>query len=128
MLKGHATAEGTAEYAKRFSGLPGNFRPMLGTSVSSIGIGTYLGDPDLATDRAYEAALTAALTGGINLVDTAVNYRFQRSERTIGKVIAELVTAGKLKREEILVATGSRIISSRPASSHRASWWTARTV
>ena len=105
MLKGHATAEGTAEYAKRFSGLPGNFRPMLGTSVSSIGIGTYLGDPDLATDRAYEAALTAALTGGINLIDTAVNYRFQRSERTIGKVIAELVTAGKLKREEIVVAT-----------------------
>ena len=34
-----------------------------------------------------------------------MNYRFQRSERTIGKVIAEMVAAGELKREEFVVAT-----------------------
>jgi aryl-alcohol dehydrogenase-like predicted oxidoreductase len=34
-----------------------------------------------------------------------VNYRFQRSERNIGKAIAELVAAGELKREEVIVAT-----------------------
>ncbi len=105
MLKGRASAEATAAYASRFPNLPGNFRPMLGVSVSSIGIGTYLGEPDEETDRAYEAALKAALTGGINLIDTAVNYRFQRSERTIGKVLAELAAAGTVRREEVVIAT-----------------------
>ena len=105
LLKGRATPEGTASYAARFPALPGNFRPMLGLSVSSIGIGTYLGEPDEETDRAYEEAIAASLRGGINLIDTAVNYRFQRSERNIGKAIGELVAAGQLKREEVVVAT-----------------------
>jgi aryl-alcohol dehydrogenase-like predicted oxidoreductase len=105
MLKGRATADGTSSYARRFSNLSGNFRPMLGCSVTSIGIGTYLGDADEETDHAYEAAIETALAGGINLVDTAVNYRFQRSERNIGKVLAKLTAAGTLKREEIVVAT-----------------------
>jgi aryl-alcohol dehydrogenase-like predicted oxidoreductase len=105
MLKGRATAEATAAYAARFAQLPGNFRPMLGASVSSIGIGTYLGEPDDETDRAYEDTIKAALTGGINLIDTAVNYRFQRSERNIGKVLAELTAGGALRREEVMLAT-----------------------
>lgn len=105
MLKGRANPEATAAYAKRFPALPGNFRPMLGMSVSSIGIGTYLGDPDAETDSAYETAIKAALRGGINLIDTAVNYRFQRSERNIGKAIGEMVAAGEVRREEVIVAT-----------------------
>jgi aryl-alcohol dehydrogenase-like predicted oxidoreductase len=105
MLEGRATAEGTGSYAKRFANLPGHFRPALGVSLSSIGIGTYLGDTDEKTDLAYEEALKLALRSGINVIDTAVNYRFQRSERVIGKVIRDLVAAGELKREEIVVAT-----------------------
>ena len=105
MLKGRATAEATAAYASHFPELPGNFRPALGVSVSSIGIGTYLGEPDDETDRAYEEAIKASLRGGINLVDTAVNYRFQRSERNIGKVLGELVAAGEIAREQVVVAT-----------------------
>src|SRR5260370_22618075 len=105
MLKGRATAEATAAYAKKFPALPGHFRPMLEMSVSSIGIGTYLGNPDADTDRGYEEAIKTALRGGINLIDTAVNYRFQRSERNIGKAIAELVAAGDPSREEGIGAT-----------------------
>ena len=105
MLKGRATAEGTRAYASRFPQLPGNFRPMIGFAVSSIGIGTYLGEPDEETDLAYEGATAAAVRGGINLIDTAVNYRFQRGERTIGKVIADLTNRGELRREELIVAT-----------------------
>ena len=78
---------------------------MIGLTASSIGIGTYLGEPDEQTDREYEGAIEAALRGGINLVDTAVNYRFQRSERTLGKVIADLAKRGELSREELIVAT-----------------------
>jgi aryl-alcohol dehydrogenase-like predicted oxidoreductase len=105
MLNGRATAEATAAYAARFPNLPGNFRPAISLALSSIGIGTYLGEPDAETDALYEDALAAALAGGINLVDTAVNYRFQRSERNIGKVLAAMVSAGEIKREEIVVAT-----------------------
>jgi aryl-alcohol dehydrogenase-like predicted oxidoreductase len=105
MLKGRATAEATASYASRFSNLPGHFRPALGVSVSSIGIGTYLGEPDNETDRAYEEAIKASVRGGINLMDTAVNYRFQRSERNIGKAIGEMVAAGEIAREQVVVAT-----------------------
>ena len=105
MLKNRATAEATAAYAERFATLPGNYRPTIGLAVSSIGFGTYLGEDDDATDSAYAEALRVALSGGVNLVDTAVNYRLQRSERVIGKVLAELVAAGKIRREEIVVAT-----------------------
>jgi aryl-alcohol dehydrogenase-like predicted oxidoreductase len=106
MLQGRATAEGTTGYAKRFSELTGNYRPMLdGLAVSSLGLGTYLGASDPAADAAYGDSIRAALLGGINLLDTAVNYRDQRSERVIGAVLAELVAPGKIQRDEIVVAT-----------------------
>jgi len=105
MFANRATAEGTSAYAARFTSMPGHFRAALGLGVSSIGIGTYLGEPDEETDRAYEAAIKAALLGGINLIDTAVNYRHQRSERAIGKALAELISGGKIRREEVIVAT-----------------------
>jgi aryl-alcohol dehydrogenase-like predicted oxidoreductase len=105
MIHHRATAEASAAYASRFAELPGHYRPMLGLAVSSIGIGTYLGENDAATDAGYEGALRSAIVGGINLIDTAVNYRNQLSERVIGKVLAELFAAGQVKREEVVVAT-----------------------
>ncbi|HXW84523.1 MAG TPA: aldo/keto reductase, partial [Candidatus Binataceae bacterium] len=83
----------------------GNYRAVLDMNLSSIGIGTYLGEPDERDDHSYEDALKAAVLGGINLIDTAVNYRFQRSERNIGKALAELVNSGAVRRAEIVVAT-----------------------
>src|ERR1700683_3933676 len=104
MHKNRATAEATSAYASRHSNLAGNFRKVIGLDISSIGIGTYLGETDEETDHAYEEAIAAAIRGGINLIDTAVNYRFQRSERNIGKVINELVASKEIHREEIVVA------------------------
>src|SRR5258705_6694601 len=98
MSKGHATAEGTERYSKRFPHLraAGHFRrsdraPSVGELwLSSIGLGTYLGEPDDATDRAYVEAIVTALRSGINLLDTAINYRHQRSERNIGTALAQV--------------------------------------
>ncbi len=101
-----ATTEGTQRYAARFAGhaASGHFRERHGLSLSSIGIGTYLGEPDEATDRAYTNAIVAAVESGANVLDTAINYRFQRSERSIRTALAELARRG-YAREELVVCT-----------------------
>src|SRR5690242_10590756 len=85
-----ATAAGTQRYAERFRGrfVPDFHRSSpLGVSTSSIGLGTYLGDPTDADDAAYAEAARRAIASGINLLDTAINYRCQRSERALGAAI-----------------------------------------
>jgi len=72
---------------------------MLDWTVSSVGIGTYLGAMDDATDRSYTDALIAAGENGINLFDCAINYRHERSERNIGAALKHL------RREDIVVCT-----------------------
>jgi aryl-alcohol dehydrogenase-like predicted oxidoreductase len=104
---GSATADGTLRYAARFQGraAAGHFREIRGGLVlSSIGIGTYLGEPDDATDRAYTDAVVAAVESGINVVDSAINYRFQRSERAIGAALKDLFAKG-YSRDEIVLCT-----------------------
>jgi aryl-alcohol dehydrogenase-like predicted oxidoreductase len=58
--------------------------------LSGIGLGTYLGDPDAATDRAYEAAARAYAAAGGTVFDSAANYRMGRSERALGAVFRDL--------------------------------------
>ncbi|MGD0772090.1 MAG: aldo/keto reductase [Candidatus Solibacter sp.] len=97
----YATTEGTTRYIDRFPKYrdAAFYRTILGLEVSSLGIGTYLGAEDDAADQAYTEALIAAGTGGINLIDTAINYRNQRSERCIGAALRHL------QRDEIVVCT-----------------------
>ena len=101
-----ATKEGTMRYAQRFAGraAAGHFRETQRMELSSLGIGTYLGQPDEQTDAAYTAAVVAAVEGGINVIDSAINYRFQRSERSIGAALQQLAARG-FSREEIVVCT-----------------------
>jgi aryl-alcohol dehydrogenase-like predicted oxidoreductase len=106
-LEGIATTDGTARYRDRFRGVAaeGHFRFEQLLWLSSIGTGTYLGGWDDATDRSYSEAITLALSLGANVIDTAANYRFQRSERTIGETLTNLIGAGRYAREEIVVCT-----------------------
>jgi aryl-alcohol dehydrogenase-like predicted oxidoreductase len=104
---GFATPEGTLRYAARFKGLSaaGHFREIPGGLVlSSIGIGTYLGEPDNATDAAYAAAIVSAVESGCNVIDSAINYRFQRSERSVRAALKDLF-AKHFSRDEIVVCT-----------------------
>src|SRR5690349_20193153 len=101
-----ATKEGTTRYAQRFTGCAANshFREAQRMVLSSLGIGTYLGQPDERTDAAYTAAVVAAVESGINVIDSAINYRFQRSERSIGAALQQLSAKG-FAREEIVLCT-----------------------
>src|ERR1700734_2889153 len=104
---GFATPEGTLRYAARFKGrsAAGHFREIPGGLVlSSIGIGTYLGEPDNATDAAYTSAIVSAVENGSNVIDSAINYRFQRSERSVRAALKELFVKG-FSRDEIVVCT-----------------------
>jgi aryl-alcohol dehydrogenase-like predicted oxidoreductase len=107
MLKGTATAAGTTAYRDGLGALAknGHFREWRGLALSSVGLGTYLGSDDDATDVLYEAAVERALLAGINVIDSAINYRRQRSERAVGRALARAVRAGRVAREAVVVAT-----------------------
>jgi len=119
MLPGRATADGTAGYTARFPRLAeaGHFRRqehVPGVSdlhLSSIGLGTYLGEPDDSADHEYTEAIAAAVRSGINVLDTAINYRHQRSERNLGAALRQTVESGGLQRHEILVCTKAGYLS-----------------
>jgi aryl-alcohol dehydrogenase-like predicted oxidoreductase len=102
-----ATEEGTARYAERFASQvsTGHFRRQQNLMMSSIGIGTYLGHWDAATDRLYEESVRRAVELGCNVIDSAINYRFQRSERNIGAALKQLFATGAASRDEIILAT-----------------------
>ena len=103
---GFATPKGTLRYAARFAGrtAQGHFRERSGLAISSIGIGTYLGEADVETDRSYTDSVIAAVTNGVNVIDTAINYRLQRSERSVGAALQQLFDAA-IAREELLICT-----------------------
>ena len=107
-MNSHATAESTKRYAMRFSSIaaPAHFREAQKLNVSSLGIGTYLGKPDDKTDGGYVASVTAAVENGLNVIDTAINYRFQRSERSIGSALKQLAQKGFSRDEFILCSKG----------------------
>jgi aryl-alcohol dehydrogenase-like predicted oxidoreductase len=100
-----ATAEGTKRFAEKFSDAAGgHFRAAQGLTVSSIGIGTYLGNWDAQTDASYAESIAKFVASGGNVIDTAANYRFQRSERNIGEALKNLQEKG-FRRDELLICT-----------------------
>ena len=103
-----ATASGTERFQSRFAGSFDEdfFRPFAGElTASSIGIGTYLGECDDSDDVRYAAAIRAALERGINVIDSSINYRCQRSERTIGDALRQAIAADVVKRDELIICT-----------------------
>ncbi len=137
MIPGKATAEGTAAFAKKHGQLhashwrpafthPGSGasadKPALGLTLSSVGMGTYLGNADPVTDGKYSAAAGKALELGINVFDSAINYRYQRSERAIGAALKKSVDSGLARREEVLLCTKGGFIAGELEPETR-EWW-----
>jgi aryl-alcohol dehydrogenase-like predicted oxidoreductase len=114
LTPGFATAEATARYRARVvpDAVEGHFRSWSGLSISSVGLGTYLGAEDGATDGAYHDAVMRAVERGLNVIDSAVNYRHQRSERSIGAALRSLIAGGISERREVLLTTKGGFIPS----------------
>src|SRR2546430_9647399 len=99
MITGKATAKGTLRYAERLAArlTAGHFRQLdEGPQLSTLGLGTYLGADDGATDVLYQDAIVRALELGVNVLDTAVNYRHQRTDRAIRTALATAIAKGAL--------------------------------
>ena len=106
MIAGYATPEGTKKFVERHTEIPKqNYTNVHNLTLSNVGIGTYLGNPDIETDKLVEAAVKKSILGGINVIDSAINYRAQKAERSMGNAISQLIDNNDISREEIFVST-----------------------
>ncbi len=115
-IVGSATAAGTTRYRDRLAAqvAAGHFReaPGLdGVLAASVGLGSYLGADTPDDDAHYRAATRRVLELGVNVLDAAINYRSQRSERALGQGLADAVEAGVVGRDEVVVATKGGFLS-----------------
>jgi aryl-alcohol dehydrogenase-like predicted oxidoreductase len=75
-------------------------------TLSSLGVGSYYGAPDEIGDlKLFNAIIESVLSGGCNVIDSAINFRYQKSERTIGAALRYLSENHKVAREELWIGS-----------------------
>ena len=108
-IDGFASEEGTRNFAAnavKQGVLSEHFRSYNELTLSSLGMGTYLGETDRETDILVSQAVEESVrSGAINVIDTAINYRFQKAERSVGNALRKIVEENSVKRSEIFLAT-----------------------
>lgn len=104
MISGFATFSGTKKFAEKHGKVPDNYKTVAGLTLSNVGIGTYLGNPDDQTDQLVIDAIKKSIRSGINVIDTAINYRAQKAERSVGKAVMDLVSEG-IPRDGLFIST-----------------------
>jgi len=105
MISGFATLDGTTKFAQNSGVNQANFNKFQDLLLSNVGIGTYLGDADARTDQLVTNAVKQSILSGINVVDTAINYRAQKAERSVGKALLELIEEQKISRNQIFLSS-----------------------
>jgi len=105
MISGYATSEGTKDFSKNSQVNLDNFKIFEDLHLSNVGIGTYLGNPDSQTDELVKNAVKQSVLSGVNVIDTAINYRAQKAERSIGKALSELIQEGKITRNQVFISS-----------------------
>lgn len=115
LLQGRATPEGTAAFAQRMARGPAHFREAGSLHLSTLGIGTYLGRPTALGADPYVAAVSRAVELGVNVIDSAVNYRDQCSERAVGEALRRLIADRIVSRSEVFLSTKGGFI---PGDAH----------
>jgi aryl-alcohol dehydrogenase-like predicted oxidoreductase len=118
-----ATTAGTQRFAERATN-GGDFHRQFPRklTVSALGIGSYLGDCTDEEDKRYHASVREAINSGVNFIDTASNYRCQRSERAVGRAVVEAIAAGEVRRDELVICTkgGYVALDGEPPTSREA--------
>ncbi|MGA7897404.1 MAG: aldo/keto reductase [Nitrososphaeraceae archaeon] len=108
-IEGFATPYGTQAYATNSvkAGMPlGHFRIFDNLYFSSIGMGTYLGQTTNKDDNDMENAVYESIkSGAVNVIDTAINYRAMKSEKSIGRALSRLIKEGIVSRDQVFICT-----------------------
>jgi len=115
ILEGNATPDGTRKYSDYAisQGKPrSHFKSFENLYLSSLGMGTYLGQVSKEDDQAVENAVYQSVrSGAINVIDTAINYRAMKSEKSIGRALLRLVNDGVISRDQVFVSTKNGYIT-----------------
>ena len=100
------------EYAIQKGKPSSHFRLFDGMYLSSIGMGTYLGQPNTEDDKAMENAIYESIkSGAVNVIDTSINYRAMKSEKSIGRALTRLIKDGIISRDEVFICTKNGYIT-----------------
>lgn len=105
MFKGYAQADAAKKFLLAKGVQTTQQRYLCDVPVSAVGFGTYLGGMDFNTDRAVTIACIESVGLGVNLIDSAINYRGQRGERSIGEALKQMFLKNVVSREEVFVST-----------------------
>ncbi|MGH8746196.1 MAG: aldo/keto reductase, partial [Burkholderiales bacterium] len=107
MIPGHATRAATEAYAASVGAAcaPGHYSDFLNQhlKLSSLGVGSFPGAADDATDQAVARIVERALVSGLNVIDTAVHYRYGRALAALRAGLERAFAAG-VAREQVFVA------------------------
>lgn len=76
-----------------------------GTSIPSLGLGTWRMGEVAGRHKAEVAAVRAAIDMGYRLIDTAEMYGEGGAERVVGEAVADALRAGDVRREELFIVT-----------------------
>lgn len=117
LWRGHATPAGTSRFALGSSAAEGHFRQHsvlysgvdsaedASLTLSSLGMGTYLGASDADTDEAVTSAVLKSIASGWNVIDTAANYRGGRAETAVGRALQSLRLLGDAERDQLFISS-----------------------
>lgn len=110
LIPGHATSAATKLYTQTFGKAcaPGHYSDFLNwhLQLSSLGMGTFPGPADPATDEAYANIIERGLLNGINVIDTAAHYRYCRSPSAVGEGLRRAFAKGVKREQVFLISKG----------------------
>jgi aryl-alcohol dehydrogenase-like predicted oxidoreductase len=102
MIKGGATPGGTSAYAQRHERIAFESFGKTLWQVSPAGFGCYRVSAGIPS---HFEAMSRALSGGINVIDTSTNYADGGSEELVGQVLGSMITDGRITRDQIVVVS-----------------------
>ena len=102
-----ATFDDTYNFAKKFAHYKDFYVKHNNLVFSKLGLGTFNKEPYKEENYLfhYIEGVKEAIKSGINLIDTASNYRYGQSEKEIGIALQELFEEGFVKREELIICS-----------------------
>jgi aryl-alcohol dehydrogenase-like predicted oxidoreductase len=102
-----ATFDDTLNFAKKFKNYKDFYIKHNDLIFSKLGLGTFNKEPYKEENYVfhYIEGVKEAIRSGINLIDTASNYRYGQSEKEIGIALKELLDEDEIKREELIICS-----------------------